>query len=1520
MFNTDPSSEITIGWEQVSGNAPEVYYGTTDFGTTWASYPNSQGVDRQVNYMGMDNRFSRLTGLIPNTVYYFVIKDSQGTSQRYWFKTCPDVNTETLSFISGGDSRSGQSQRQNSNRMVADIRPHAVLFGGDLVNTPGNSSVQTWLDDWQLATTSDGQMIPLVHSFGNHEDYGTGGANFIYDLFDTSYDVYYNVRFGGDLFSMYTLNGEVLPGHTIANSGVRSAQTAWLQATLSTDNSIWKGAQYHRPIVPHYSGKGEGSDEYSDWANKFYDYGVRLVMESDAHVVKMTDEVKPVYAASPSGSSSNWFTSTGLDPNKGITFIGEGSWGTIRTPNDSHPMTTAMASFYSFNWILVNACQIEIRTIDTQSPGSVPEHAAGDYTSVSAGLEGQVWKPSALPSGVRKILKCTPPIAEFSVNQTNVFTGTTVNFTDLSSNTPSAWSWNFGDGGNSNAQNPSYQYNTPGTYTVTLTATNAEGLDDEIKTNYIIVEDPVAPTAGFIADITSASISQTLTFTDLSTGVPSAWLWDFGDGIGTATAQSATYAYGAPGTYTVTLTVSNAYGSDNEIKANYIMVVNGASVIVPIITGNDDAEESRIDGGMSLTSSDLEIGNDGGDEQFTGIRFQNVSVPQGAIISNAFIRMRADETDGIGSQLNIYIKAQDIDNAAQFTTANSNISSRTLTTAQHTWPDGSVPAWNASTVYDTPDISTLVQELVDRLGWSSGNAMAFVYWSDMGETSERVGDSYEGGWPAELHFDYTIPLATPPTADFTASATSTCEGTNLSITDLSTDLPTVWNWTVTGPETLNSSDQNPTFNFNIPGTYNVELVASNGGGFDAYTQNNYITVNALPTVTASGLPTICINDITNISATGALSYSWDNGLGTGVSHDVIPVSNTIYTVTGTDVNGCVNTDQVMITVNALPTVIAAGTAVICEGYNTSISVAGASSYNWDNGVGAGASHSVSPTVTATYTVTGTDANGCVNSDQVLVTVNTLPTVAGIGAATICEGDTTSISATGATSYNWDNGIGAGASKSVSPLMTTTYTVTGTDANGCMNTDQVMVTVNTLPALAANGTVTICEGYNTLISAAGATSYNWDNGVGAGASHNVSPIATATYTVVGTGVNGCVNIDQVVVTVNTLPVINVGSLSGPSACALSNGSIEVSGIGTGTINWTGTSSGNSSSVAMPYTITGLGAGTFDITFIDANGCTSNLLTQGLNDPNAPATPVITSSGALTFCDGDSVTLTSSYGNGNEWSNTELTQDIVVTTSGSYSVSHTDGLGCTSTTSATIVMVNSNPTTPVINANGSTTICNGESVTLTSSEVTGNVWSTSETTPFIDVISSGSYTVAYTDGNGCVATSTLDITVNPLPTVDFAVLPDVCSQDASFSLTQGVPFGGVYSGVGIIGIEFDPATAGVGIHVITYTYQDVNSCENSATQTVTVQDCAGLDDLSEFGYQIYPNPADEFIYIERNESSEEALITIIDVQGKIVYSQVAKGNPVKLDVSTWSTGVYNIVLTIGVENFKQNLVIK
>ena len=168
-----------------------------------------------------------------------------------------------------------------------------------------------------------------------------------------------------------------------------------------------------------------------------------------------------------------------------------------------------------------------------------------------------------------------PPIAEFSGTPLSGYVPLNVSFSDLSTNNPTSWNWDFGDGvGTSTQQNPSYTYSSAGTYTVSLIATNAYGSDTEIKTNYISAqtepEDP--PVANFSGSPTNGYEPLTVDFTDLSINGPTIWSWDFGDGVGTSTQQHPSYTYPVFGTYTVSLTATNAYGSDTETKIDYITV------------------------------------------------------------------------------------------------------------------------------------------------------------------------------------------------------------------------------------------------------------------------------------------------------------------------------------------------------------------------------------------------------------------------------------------------------------------------------------------------------------------------------------------------------------------------------------------------------------------------------------------------------------------------------------------------------------------------------------------------------------------------------------------------------------------------------------------------------------------------------------------------------------------------------------------------------------------------------------
>jgi PKD repeat protein len=189
-----------------------------------------------------------------------------------------------------------------------------------------------------------------------------------------------------------------------------------------------------------------------------------------------------------------------------------------------------------------------------------------------------------------------------------------------------------------------------------------------------------------------------------------------------------------------------------------------------------------------------------------------------------------------------------------------------------------------------------------------------------------------------------------------------------------------------------------------------------------------------------------------------------------------------------------------------------------------------------------------------------------------------------------------------------------------------------------------------------------------------------------------------------------------------------------------------------------------------------SGTYSVTVTKSSGCvaTSNAITVTVNP--LPAAPSITPSGPTTFCNGGSVDLTSSQTTGILWNNQATAAMITVNASGTYEVTYTDANGCSATSASVMVTVNPNPAAPTISANGPTTFCTGDSVVLTSSESNGNVWAPNmETTQSITVMNSGSYSVTYTDANGCSATSattTVSSSAAPAPTVQVNGATSLC----------------------------------------------------------------------------------------------------------------------------------------------------
>ena len=429
-----------------------------------------------------------------------------------------------------------------------------------------------------------------------------------------------------------------------------------------------------------------------------------------------------------------------------------------------------------------------------------------------------------------------------------------------------------------------------------------------------------------------------------------------------------------------------------------------------------------------------------------------------------------------------------------------------------------------------------------------------------------------------------------------------CPGGTFSLTASNVTDAQSYSWT--GPNGYTSTSQNPTglTASSAPGSYTYTVTAqlSTGGNCVATTT---VTVNPLPTVNAGNDVSICPQATTVLSATGtATNYTWDNGATNGGT--VSPASQTTYTVTGTDANGCVKSDEVIVSLYQLPAIVASNDVAICSGASTTLTVSGGTTYSWTPSTGlsavSGASVSANPIALTTYTVTGVDANGCQNTDNVTVTVNSLPIVnAGIDAP-ICNGQTTTLSASGASTYVWSPSINLSSTTSATvdanPSATITYTVTGTDANNCSASDDVVITVNPNTPVDAGTDQPICLGQSVTLTASGSSTYVWSPSTGLSsttiADVTANPTQTTTYTVTGTSVNGCVTTDQVVVTVNPLPIVDAGNIS--PICLGSN--VTLSGSGASSYVWN-----NGITDGVPFTPSVPGDFIYNVTGTDANGC-------------------------------------------------------------------------------------------------------------------------------------------------------------------------------------------------------------------------------------------------------------------------------------------------------------------------------
>lgn len=654
------------------------------------------------------------------------------------------------------------------------------------------------------------------------------------------------------------------------------------------------------------------------------------------------------------------------------------------------------------------------------------------------------------------------------------------------------------------------------------------------------------------------------------------------------------------------------------------------------------------------------------------------------------------------------------------------------------------------------------------------------------------------------------------------------------------------------------------------GTFEIYMLI-NGGFWESCQDDkiNTLTVNSVPTtpsVTASGSLNLCNGATVTLISSAATGNNWSTG---ETTQSIVVSTAGTYTVTAS-ASGCTSpasAPQVVTvgTTPAAPTVSANGSLALCGTGSVTLTSSEASGNVWSTGA---TSQSITVSTPGTYTVT-TSNGGCISpasSDQV-VTVNALDDATfAYPTTTICDGSanqtpTTSVAGTFSSTPAGLTFVNAATGEiDVNGSADGSYTVTYTTSGTCPNTSTQTITLTAAPdASFTYGSASYCT-----------------NGT------NPSPVfapgasAGVFSSAAGLSIDAAGVINLAASTAGTYTVTNAIAASGACAADDATFSVTITATPTATVSGGGTQCGTGT-LAVNVALTGTGP--WDVTYSD--GTTTN------TETGITASPFV----------------------------------INATANGTYTVTSVSMNGCTAVGTGTATTTfNTNPTVSFTQV---TDVCdNAGAVNLTATPAGGTfTGSTGVTgTSFDPAGLTGSITLTYTytDANNCSGTATSTFTVNAAPTVTLGTFTDVCSSASSFALTGGLPAGGSYSGTAVTSGNFDPATATVGANTITYTVTE-NNCTASATQTITVEDCAGIADLQNFGLEVYPNPATNAVTIK---TGKDVTFAMISEDGRVVYAAtpLSMGTETQLNVSHLAKGVYFINFTSTEGNIVQKVMIK
>lgn len=883
----------------------------------------------------------------------------------------------------------------------------------------------------------------------------------------------------------------------------------------------------------------------------------------------------------------------------------------------------------------------------------------------------------------------TAPVADFVGTPTTVVAGNSVAFTDLSTNSPTSWSWQFPGAATttSTQQNPTITYNTPGTYNVSLTASNSGGSNSVTKTAYITV---IAQGGGSQScdTLSNFAVNDTLTYyqynpaggaTGYVTGHNSYQDKAFAEYYPNATSAQVTGALFLfskaktlnPTTSSIAIKVWNANGTNNKpgtVLATQNVLINS---ITPQVTNGQYTL-------VNFTTPPTVTGN-----FYIGFELTYLTGDTVAVYSSTFYSPNPDrgwyqESDNnwypfdslFGGGFGIEIAAFPIlctssggGPVANFTATPTSVCAGKSVSFTST-STGSPTSYSWQFPGGTPSVSTSANPTVTYNNAGTYNVTLTVSSGSGNNTKTQTAFIVVNALP-----DVTV-SATPVSCfgQSTGSATASATGSS----------PFTYTWSGGGSTATISNKP--------AGAYSV-TVTDNKQCSTSAVVNISQPVSALVAAT-SGVNASCSlqNGTASGSATGGAggyTYSWNNG---GNNETIANLGAGNYTVTVTDANGCTSSSSVALTSSTVTFVVNLNiTNASCSQNNGAVAVAGFGSqtgitYQWSNGANTNFVSSLAP---GTYSVTVTKPDGCTASGtaNVLnggsnVSLSPNSTNAACGSA---NGSAT-VSATGGQvpyTYLWSTGA---TTTVLNNVAAGSYSVTVTDANGCSTSTVANVSNANAPNVGITTISPTCFGQSTgsanavVNSGTAPYTYLWSN---AASTANISNLPAGSYIVTVTDANGCKSIQTA--TINQPSAIQIVPAITATTCGSANGSISVGasgGNGNYNISW--------SNGATTAQISNLASGTYGVTITDGAGCTANqTYTVGSSSP-VSVNATVQSPTAQGAANG-SITATASGGTPPytyNWSNGQIGATATSISNGVYYVTVSDVSGCTQVQEVTV----------------------------------------------------------------------------------------------------------------------------------------------------------------------------------------------------------------------------------------------